>query len=220
MPFISSGKTIGFKRVSPQEYSLLDLIEELSSENFVGRISVDGVLDGSPITIYVEILRNVIIGLEVIYKGRTLRGSEAVDIFQRALVSVEGVAEIIQLDEEKIEVDLRDNPEARVSMPIPSRKSLTFKPSYVHFAAKKSIEKITDFLYMTTRDTCIYIEGLLSGDACNIVLKGDICPDLTRVQMGFGKNEIEVTSLTELSDRLKKLKDKCQLLEIYGSKIA
>jgi len=54
MPFISRGKTIGFKRISPYELTLRDLLIELSSKKFVGRVILDGRLGNDIIILKIE----------------------------------------------------------------------------------------------------------------------------------------------------------------------
>ncbi|UXD22920.1 hypothetical protein IPA_09615 [Ignicoccus pacificus DSM 13166] len=217
MPFISRGKTIGFKRVGPFELSLRDLLIDLSSKKFIGRIVFDGRVGNDTVLIRIEMNKNRVVGLEIEKNGRLLVGTEAIPILEQALDRAEGYAEIIELDEHKVEIDLEENPMARVSLTISAPVELRNLVEF-HAAAKGDLTLLYDALSQIETTSCLRIEGLLGGEECQGAIKGEMCPDKIAINISVGTDTIVITSLDEFKGALSSANEKCNLLELYAKK--
>ncbi len=217
MPFISKGKTIGFKRIGPFDVTLRDLLIDLSSKNFIGRVVFEGSLGNETILLRIEIDKNKVVALEAEVRGRLLAGADAVPILERALDKAEGYAEIIQLDEHKIQIDLEEAPQARVTLTISTPKVVKNVVEF-HAATKGDLVLLAEALSEISATSCLQVEGLLGGKECNGAIKGELCPDKMSINISIGMNLIVVNSLDELKGALVTASKECNLLELYAKK--
>jgi hypothetical protein len=217
MPFISRGKTIGFKRISPYELTLRDLLIELSSKKFVGRVILDGRLGNDIIILKIEMNKNRIVGLEAEKNGKLLAGTEAIPLFEQVLDKAEGYAELVALDEHKIEIDLEENRRARVSINISTPTELRNLIEF-HAAAKGDLTLLYDAFTGIEATSCLVIEGLIGGEECQGAIKGELCPDKISVNLSIGTDTILIATLDEFRGALSSIAEKCNLLELYAKK--
>ncbi len=108
--FLSRGRTIAIH--DPWRNSLREVLREHMLSRFTGRI----ISYARKYDAYIEILRGEAIGLIVVEKerGNIYYGDKAVDYINRLLDVREGMIEVIELDENKVNIDLNAEPSARV----------------------------------------------------------------------------------------------------------
>jgi len=217
MPFISKGKTIGFRRIGPFEQTLRDLLTELSAKNFIGRVVFDEALGNKTVLLRIEMDKNRIVGLEAEVDGKLLVGPDAIPTLEQALDKGEGYAEIIQLDDHKISVDLEENPRAQVSLNISIPKIFRDVIEF-HTAAKNDLSLLVDAINEISHSSCLQIEGLLGSKDCSGAIKGELCPDKVTLSMSIGTELITISSLDELKEALQTASNQCKLIEVYAKK--
>ncbi len=112
MPFISRGVTVGFVRAD--EKSGVELLKELMEKRFTGRVEFDVICGDERIVGAIELLEGEIVGVEV-ELPRRLYGSEALILVTGKWVkNCRGYAEIVQLDKDKVQIDIEENALAKL----------------------------------------------------------------------------------------------------------
>ncbi len=112
MPFISRGVTVGFVRAD--EKSSVELLKELMEKRFTGRVEFDIVCGDERLSGSIEMLNGDIVGVEVEVPRRLYSSDALILVTSKWLKNCRGFAEIIQLDEEKVKIDLEYNSRARI----------------------------------------------------------------------------------------------------------
>ena len=217
MPFMSRGRTLGFKKIGPFEITLRELLTELTSRNFKGRIIFDGRLDEEMLLMRIELKEERIVGLEVEINGNILSGIEAVKHLERVLDKGKGYAEIIELEDNEIELDLEENPRAKISLPLHNPVELTNLTTF-HIAVKGDIALLNELLSNLNVEDCFLLEGMMGGKECQGVMKGEICHNKMSVMLSIGSNTILISNLDELRGAINSISNKCELLELYAKK--
>ncbi|WP_048191980.1 hypothetical protein [Pyrolobus fumarii] len=98
------------------EKSLAEVLEELSNKKFSGRLEFAVTCDGTKLSGAIELLDGKIVAAELELPS-LVRGSEALRrVLEKWVRNCRGYAEIVELDRGKIDVDLAENPAARVDI--------------------------------------------------------------------------------------------------------
>ncbi len=213
MPFISRGRTIGFKRISPLN-TLESVLQELAKKGFIGRLVFDGVCpETGKVLLRIEVTGEKVVALEAEVGGRLYKGVEAVPYFERCLKKGEGFVEIIELDSEKVLIDLEDNPDAQVTLTIEIPEA-TLKIASFHAAAKgEGMGLLGRMLNDISLSECLIVEGVIDGD-CDGVIKGEICPDSATVALSYRGTLTTVSKKEEFENAFTSIGKNCKMAEL------
>ncbi len=110
MLFLSRGKTIKFHNLFEED--LQSIIKDYAARGFSGRLVI--YLDNYTIELELQRGRIVAVMAEEKTSGNIIRGEEAIKLLREKLGERNGYVEVIQLNDEKIRVDLEYAPNARV----------------------------------------------------------------------------------------------------------
>ncbi len=112
MPFIARGTTVAFVRAD--EKPLAVLLDELRQKKFTGRVEFNVTCEETRYAGAVELQNGRVVAAEL-ETPSLIRGIEALRlILNRWLQNCRGYAEIIELDEPRVKIDLEENPTARL----------------------------------------------------------------------------------------------------------
>ncbi len=109
--FLSRGRTIKFHNLFEED--LPGIVRSYTSKGFTGRL----VIYLNDYTVELELHRGKIVAAlgEEKASGRILKGDEVIEILRRRLGEKDGYVEVVELDDERVRVDLDYAPDARVS---------------------------------------------------------------------------------------------------------
>ena len=110
MLFLSRGKTIKFHNLFEED--LQSIIKDYAARGFTGRLVI--YLDNYTIELELQGGRIVAVMAEEKTGGNIIRGEEAIKLLREKLGERNGYVEVIELNDEKIRVDLEYAPNARV----------------------------------------------------------------------------------------------------------
>ena len=110
MLFLSRGKTIKFHNLFEED--LQSIIKEYTARGFTGRLVI--YLDNYTIELELQGGRIVAAMAEDKASGNIVKGEEAIKLLREKLGERNGYVEVIELNDEKIRVDLEYAPSARV----------------------------------------------------------------------------------------------------------
>ncbi len=112
MPFIARGTTVAFVRAD--EKPLAVLLDELRQKKFTGRVEFNVTCEETRYAGAVELQDGRVVAAEL-ETPSLIRGVEALRlILNRWLQNCRGYAEVIELDEPRVRIDLEENPTARL----------------------------------------------------------------------------------------------------------
>jgi len=213
VPFLSRGKTLGFKRIN-QFYTLENILQELAKGGFIGRLVFDGVCrDLGKVLLRIELTGEKIVALEAEVGGKLYKGPQALEYYRKCLTEGEGYVEIIELDSEKVLIDLEDNPDARINLMIELPEA-RLKFSALHAAAKgKGLGLLGKMLYDMTTTECLTVEGIIDGK-CDGVIKGELCPDSVNVVLSVKGTVSNISRKDELEGAFNAAQESCSMAEL------
>ena len=160
----------------------------------------------------IEIIGEKIVAIEAEKDGKLLRGPDALPILETVMKEGEGFVEIIELDTDKVMIDLDENPEAVVNIVIPLAEfALKFKT--LHGAAKNSLSLFAELLSDVSFSECLILEGMVNSE-CNGVAKGEVCPDKIDVQIFTSEKGYSASSIEELKSIMNIVSEKCRMIEV------
>ncbi len=192
---------------------LESLLKELARKGFIGRLVFDGIIgDLGKILLRIEVVGEKIVALEAESGGRLLKGPEAVPILEKALKEGEGFVEIIELDTDRVMIDLDENPDAVVNIVIPIEE-LTLKFRVLHGAAKNSLALFAELISDISFSECLILEGMINSE-CNGVVKGEVCPDKISVEIHTEERSYSASSIDELKGVMSVISEKCGMIEV------
>jgi len=213
MPFISRGRTLGFKRVGGLT-TLQQLLQELAKKAFIGRVIFAGACpDAGNVILRIELTGEKIVALEAEVNGKLYKGVDAVPYYEKCLNKGEGYVEIIELDSEKILVDLEDNPDAQVTLVIELPESM-LKFSSLHAAAKdKGVGLLGKMLYDISTTECLIVEGVMNSN-CDGIIKGELCPDSIDITISVRGNVSTISKKDEIEGAFNVASESCKMVEL------
>ena len=213
MPFISRGRTLGFKRIGTL-MTLQQLLQDLAKKAFIGRVIFDGVCpDAGKVILRIELTGEKIVALEAEVNGRLYKGIDAIPYYEKCLDKSEGYAEIIELDSEKILIDLEDNPDAQVTLVVELPES-TLRFSSLHAAAKgKGVGLLGKMLYDISTTECLIVEGLMDS-GCDGVIKGELCPDSVNITISMKDSVSTISKKDEMEGAFNVANESCKMVEL------
>jgi len=212
VPFISRGRTIGFRRVN--KYSPLEsILREFAKKGFIGRFVFDGTCKNvGNVILRIEVISEKIVAMEAEAGGKLLKGREALEVFEACKEEAEGFVEIIELDSDKVLIDLEDNPDARVNLVI-EMPTLTLKIAALHVAAKGSgLALVGTMLKDVALSECLVAEGLIDG-RCDGVIKGEMCPDKIDLVIAVKESIVHMSRPEEVEGSFVAISEKCKMAE-------
>ncbi len=216
MPFISKGRTRGFFNIKPPDSTLTKLLIKLLEERHVGRISFEGTHPRyGPVSAEIELKDGKVVGLELTVGGRTLAGSDAVPVLQSIIDEVEGFAEVIDLADWQVEVDLREYPKAAVQLGI---EAFAEAPEMIYATAMNALELLVDVLQGKVYE-CYNIEGFVKGKDCSGNIEGKICKDDVDLTITVDGTAQRAKTYDEFRGALKSIKETgCVMVEVRSLK--
>ncbi len=113
--FVSRGRTILLMEFSGE--NLQDVLDDLLSSLFTGRLSARAGAEGKVFSIHLNILRGkpVCMYVEKLDTGARLSGDKALHFLRDLIETRDVIAEVMELSEAEISLDLREYPESMLS---------------------------------------------------------------------------------------------------------
>ncbi len=216
LPFISKGRTRGFHNIKPPDSTLTNLLVKLLEEHHIGRVSFEGTHPRyGPISAEIELKDGKVVGLELTVGNRTLAGQDAVPVFQSIINEVEGFAEVIDLADWQVEVDLREYPKAAVQLGI---EAFVEAPEMIYASAINALELLADVLQGKVYE-CYNIEGFIKGKDCSGTIEGKICKDEVDLTITVDGAAQRAKTYDEFKGALKSVKETgCNMVEIRSER--
>ena len=216
MPFISKGRTRGFYNIRPPGSTLSNLLVKLLEERHTGRISFEGTHPRyGTVSAEIELRDGKVVGLELVVGGRTLAGADAVPVLQSIIDEVEGFAEVIDLADWQVDVDLREYPRAAVQLGI---EAFVEAPEVIYASAMNALELLADVLQGKVYE-CYAIEGFVKGKDCSGTIEGKICKDDVDLTITVDGTAQRAKTYDEFRGALKSIKEAgCNMVEVRSGK--
>ncbi len=198
-------------------FPLENLLKELARKGFIGRLVFDGIVEGiGKIMLRIEVIGEKIVALEAEKDGKIISGPEAVPLLEKAMEEGLGYVEIIELDTNKVMIDLDENPSSVVNIIIPIVEA-TIKFKILHGVAKNSLSLFAELLSNISFSECLLVEGVVDSE-CDGVVKGEVCPDRIAIHIHTQERDYTTSSLDDLKSIANIISEKCKMVEVIMKK--
>ena len=164
----------------------------------------------------IETIGEKVVALEAEINGRLISGADAVPIFEKALKEGEGYVEIIELDTNKVMIDLEESPDAVVNILIPITEA-TLRFSILHAAAKGNLALLGELLSDVSFSECLVIEGLMNSN-CEGVIRGEICPDKVNIHVHVNDKSYAASKIDDIKSIMNIVSEECGMAEVIMKK--